>query len=119
MEGWTVGIELGRWGEDLAASFLELKGYRICDRNLWAGRFEIDLVARDGPLVVFVEVKTRRGSKYGSAVEAVTREKLARVRRAALSSGHLRRADQIRFDVIAIDLGPFLGELRLLHLEGV
>ena len=57
--------ELGKWGEDLAAAYLEQKGYTIMERDWKSGRRDIDIIARDGNIVVFVEVKTRRSSVFG------------------------------------------------------
>ncbi len=63
---------LGRWGEGVAATHLEAHGYTILARNWRCAAGEIDLVARDGETLVFVEVKTRRGRAYGAPEEALT-----------------------------------------------
>lgn len=94
---------LGAEGELRAALLLEGKGYRIAARNVRAGGVEIDLVARRGGLVVFVEVKTRRGTRFGSpesAVDAVKQQRLAQGAAAWLREwgAGARRA---RFDVVA------------------
>ena len=74
---------LGRWGEDLAAEFLEQQGYRIVDRN-WKCRFgELDLVAEGGGFLCFVEVKLRRSNRFGTE---------AADRRGALSPDASRRS---------------------------
>jgi putative endonuclease len=96
---------LGQKGESWAASFLEHRGYQILERNYRHGRGEIDIIAQDRGIYVFVEVKTRVSSQYGSPQEAVTRAKQRQL--AALATlylqrkGLLSRAD-CRFDVIAI-----------------
>lgn len=60
MEKDKVGsLPFGRWGEDIAAEYLEKKGFRILDRHFQFLHTEIDLVARDGQYLVFIEVKTR------------------------------------------------------------
>ncbi len=96
---------LGRAGEEAAARFLEARGYRIAARNVRAERVEIDLVARRGPLLVFVEVKTRRSTRHGEAAESVDARKQRRLRRGAgawlatrpeAARGHRR----VRFDVV-------------------
>lgn len=74
---------LGLEGEERAAKYLEAKGYRIVARNVRADRVEIDLVARKGALLVFVEVKSRRGTSHGLAAEAVDPRKQRRLRRGA------------------------------------
>ena len=62
--------ELGKWGEDLATAYLEQKGYTIVERDWKSGRRDIDIIARDGNIVVFVEVKTRKNSVFGAPEEA-------------------------------------------------
>jgi len=96
---------LGREGEARAARFLEARGYRIVARNVRADRVEIDLIARRGGLLVFVEVKSRRASEHGRAAEAVDQRKQRRLRRGAhawLASNPVeaRRTRSRRFDVV-------------------
>jgi putative endonuclease len=96
---------LGREGETRAARFLENRGYRIVARNVRADRVEIDLIARRGGLLVFVEVKSRRVSKHGDAAEAVDERKQRRLRRGAhawLAANPIeaRRTLARRFDVV-------------------
>ena len=94
---------LGALGESRAASFLARRGYRIDARNVRYDGVEIDLIARRGPLVVFVEVKTRRTTRYGAPELAVDRRKQARMVRAASAWLHQNRGvtRSIRFDVIS------------------
>jgi putative endonuclease len=96
---------LGLAGEGVAARFLEARGYRIVARNVRADRVEIDLVARRGALLVFVEVKSRASLRGGSAAEAVDERKQQRLRRGArawLASDPdaARGARRTRFDVV-------------------
>lgn len=77
--------DLGRRGEDLAAQFLVDAGYTVIDRNWRCPRGEIDLVARDGEDTVFVEVKTRSSTAFGHPFEAITAQKLARIRGLAIA----------------------------------
>ncbi len=97
---------LGRWGEDVAARHLERAGCRVLARNWRAGRLEIDLVVRDGPVVAFVEVKTRRPGPQHPA-EAVDRRKRVRLRRAAAGwiATHASGAGEYRFDVVSVVVG--------------
>lgn len=99
--------KIGVLGEEVAVRFLERAGYRILARNWRAGRLEIDLVARDGDTVVFVEVKTRRPGPQDPA-EAVDRRKRARLRKAAARwiATRRERAVEYRFDVVSVILGP-------------
>jgi putative endonuclease len=101
---------LGREGEVRAARFLESRGYRIVARNVRADRVEIDLIARRGGLLIFVEVKSRRASEHSHAAEAVDERKQRRLRRGAhawLASNPIeaRRTRSRRFDVVTCLLG--------------
>jgi putative endonuclease len=99
---------LGKWGEDLAAGYLSERGYTILGRNIRTAYGELDLVAHqeveEGPVVVFVEVKTRRSKKFGYPEDAIT----ARKREHLLSSAqaYLQEHPELdkdwRVDVIAI-----------------
>jgi len=95
---------LGSRGETLAAEHLTREGYRIVARNVRAGGVELDLVARRGRLVVFVEVKTRSGGAYGRPEEAVDARKRARLvaGAAAWLREHRVPGARARFDVIAL-----------------
>ena len=95
---------VGQAWEDLAAVHLKRAGYKILERNFRCRSAEIDFVALDGPTLCFIEVKGRRGSRFGRPEEAVNAEKQRRIVRAAEIYVH-RRTDQplpIRFDVVAI-----------------
>ena len=72
-------IALGKMGEDLAVSELTRRGYEILDRRWRQRRGEIDIVARDGETLVFVEVKAREARDYGDAAESVTSLKRRRL----------------------------------------
>lgn len=74
-------IQKGKYGEDLAVDYLKKNRYKIIDRNYKYSKYgEIDIIAldRDGALC-FVEVKTRTGEKFGSAFEAITKDKLYKI----------------------------------------
>lgn len=96
--------ELGRRGEALAAALLQREGWTILDRNYRLGHKEIDLVARHGRIVAFIEVKARTGLNYGHPLEAITRAKREEIRRVAGAwiTRHGRRSDLYRFDAIAV-----------------
>lgn len=112
--------ELGRRGEALAAEHLEQRGLEVLDRNWRCQQGEIDLVARDGGELVFVEVKTRSSEAFGHPLEAITVQKLARLRRlaAAWCDAHPGNHDRIRIDAIAI-VAPARGVPEIEHLERV
>lgn len=98
----------GQAGEDLACAQLEQRGLGILERNFRCRGGEIDVVARDGEVVVFVEVKERSSASHGAAIEAVTPLKRRRLLRAArfYAAGHGLLDKPVRFDVVAIDWGP-------------
>lgn len=74
-------LDKGREGEQRAVEFLLKKGYQIIERN-WRTRFgEIDIVAKDKEVIVFVEVKTKTGNQFGEPWEMVNRRKLEQVRK--------------------------------------
>ena len=113
---------LGRWGEERAAEYLRDKGFDIAAAN-WSCRFgEIDLIARNGAFLCFVEVKLRKSAAYGTAAAAVDRRKQARLRAAAelYLAGHPTGL-QPRFDVIEIyaPRGWDTGKPEIFHLENV
>lgn len=101
--------DLGRKGEADAVLFLEERGFEILERNYRFGRSgEIDVIARKGNLVVFVEVKDRTSDAYGGAPHAVSARKLRTMKLAArhyAARNFLAEDITYRFDVIAIDKG--------------
>jgi putative endonuclease len=112
--------ELGEYGEALAARFLREQGMVILARNWRCATGEIDIVARDGDCLVVCEVKTRRGSRFGMPVEAVTWAKVVRLRRLAAAWLHAdgARAGSVRIDVVGI-LVPVDGPPRVHHVPAV
>ena len=109
--------ESGRAGEALAAAYLELIGYEVVRRNVRFGHREIDLVARQGRTLVFVEVKLRTGGAAGEAALAVDRKKQREILTATGPMvGKLHRAGwRVRYDVVAIELDRGRRRLNLRH----
>ena len=97
-------IALGKTGEDLACVELEKRGYAIVARRYRQRSGEIDIVARDGPTLVFVEVKARESHEFGDAAEAVTPFKRRRITQLALDymTRHHLADCPCRFDVVSI-----------------
>ncbi len=98
--------QLGDRGEDLAAAALRQQGYKILERNYVTPLGEIDLVARQGQVLVVVEVKTRKSARFGSPQEGVSITKQGRLRRLAdyyLKAKRLT-GTPVRFDVVAVTL---------------
>jgi putative endonuclease len=108
----------GNLGEDLAAGHLIKKGYEILERN-FGNRFgEIDIIARDRETLVFVEVKTKIGTGYGSPEEMVGKGKLNKIRH--MATLYLKGEEMpCRIDVVAVVLGEDNEVLRLTHHENV
>ena len=115
-------MELGASAEALAIALLEQRGYRIVERNFRVRAGEIDIVARDGDVLVFVEVRSRADAEHGHAAEMIGPRKQRQVARVA--AHYLQQRDpvyaQARFDVVAITGGEIeliqdawrLGQLR-------
>lgn len=103
--GMRVKDAVGRFGEQLAVQHLEGAGLEILARNWRCPAGELDVVALDGDVLVFVEVKTRSSLAYGDPAEAVGARKAAQVRRVALHwlAEHPERFwPELRFDVVAV-----------------
>lgn len=97
--------ELGKWGEERAAKYLEQKGYVIRDRDWRQGKLDLDIVAvaDDGETVVFVEVKARKTNAFGQPEQAVDAKKIKRLARAADSYvKSLGVSAPLRFDIVSI-----------------
>ena len=95
---------LGSAAEERAAAYLRGLGFTILRRNLRGPGGEIDIVARDGDTIVFVEVKARMSHAYGSALAAVNARKRARLRAVAADYLQYVAPDaRARFDVLAVD----------------
>ena len=111
---------MGGYGEDLAARHLVATGMVLLDRNWRCPEGELDLVLRDGGVVVVCEVKTRRDASFGTPLEAVTPAKLARLRRLAARwlREHDVRTQDVRLDLVGIDLSLPAAE-RIDHVRGV
>lgn len=99
--------DFGTKGEDLAAHYLQSEGWNILARNFRVGRMgELDIVAKDGEYISFVEVKTRSSTLYGTPGEAVSFSKQATIRRLAQAyiERHKLYDSPVRFDVIELHM---------------
>lgn len=116
----TARRALGDLGERLAVQHLLAKGYSIRELNVRTRIGEIDIIAERGDTLTFVEVKARRGSSKGSALESLTPTKQRRLVALAEAYGQGRDdlPEQRRIDVIALDLAPGGRLLSLRHIEG-
>jgi putative endonuclease len=111
---------LGRQGEQAAVDYLERAGLRVLDRNWRCAEGEIDIVAAERGVLVICEVKTRSGTRFGSPLEAITRNKRARLRRLAIRwlVAHGVLFDEVRIDVIGL-LRDQAGHFLVEHVRGV
>lgn len=106
--------KLGQWGENLAADYLQKQGYRIVERNFRNRLGEIDIIAREGDTLCFVEVRTKTSLDQGHPLESISeRKKKHMIRTAASYLKDKRLFDvDVRFDVVAV-LPENEGEERL------
>jgi putative endonuclease len=97
-------LDLGRHGEDAAAGYLKKLKYKILVRNFRVKSGEIDIIARDGNCLVFVEVKTRTSDSFAQPIESVGFHKQQKLRRLAdrYLATHAFQECDVRFDVISI-----------------
>lgn len=111
--------ELGKWGEEVAAAYLADKGYVILHRDWKSGHRDLDIVARDGCQIVFVEVKTRRNDYFVEPMEAVDYRKLMSLRR---SINHYlkyyRINEEARLDIVSVVMTTE-GEPQIEHIIDV
>ncbi len=110
---------LGRWGESRAAEYLTRRGYTIIERNVRTRYGEIDIVARQAEVAVFVEVKTRSSTAYGYPEESITQKKRAHL--IASAQAYLQTHPELetdwRIDVIAIHRPHSSRAPQITHFE--
>jgi putative endonuclease len=108
-------LDLGLTGEELALREIERLGYRCIARNYRCALGEVDLVARDGDTLVFVEIKTRRGKTLGYAKEAVTARKKRQLSKVALAYMKAAKCPEAkaRFDVVAVSLSGGMSRIEV------
>ena len=111
---------LGAYGENVAARYLCRRGMLLLDRNWRCDAGEIDLILRDGHVLVFCEVKTRTSTAFGSPLEAVDQRKADRLRRlgARWLQVHQVHPDDVRIDLVGV-LVPRHGEVEVEHVCGI
>lgn len=105
--------QVGANAEDAACAYLIEHGYEILDRNVYVGKGELDIVAKHADVTVFVEVKYRASTRYGTPAEAVTAIKKRRILHAALcyAAQHDLLDQKIRFDILELTKG------KIRHIE--
>lgn len=100
------GIELGKYCESKAVRFLKKNGYKILERNYRSPFGEIDVIAREGGYIIFIEIKSRASPLFGPPYLKVTKKKREHIIKGALS--YLKRYDSVdtecRIDIVSISL---------------
>ena len=111
---------LGAYGEEVAVGHLRRRGFEILDRNWRCEVGELDIVARDGAVLVAVEVKTRSSLAFGHPAEAISDRKLRRLWQliSRWLVDHVRHAPQVRIDVVTVIQGHS-GAPQIEHRVGV
>lgn len=108
---------IGKLGEEISTSYLKQKGFLILEKNFHSRFGEIDIIAKKDSTLVFVEVKARSSSVFGTPAESVTSQKLKKLIKTAnyYCLLHKNSSEDIRFDVLEV----FLPEERINHIENV
>ena len=112
--------EIGKYGENLAKKYLENLGYKILDMNYKYSRYgEIDIIALYKNELCFVEVKTRRNNKFGTPMEAITKDKLIKIQLSAKNYIQEKKPkfEHFRIDAISIELKENKEEIT--HIKNI
>lgn len=110
-------LALGKTGEDIAFQRVKKLGYKCITRNYRCALGEIDLIAKHGDCLVFIEIKTRKGRDTGYAKEAVTHRKMKQISKAALT--YMKENDccdvKSRFDVVAVSINQGKPDIEIIQ----
>lgn len=115
-KGKTSKRKIGDAGETVAENFLRQQGYAVIEKNFYYQHGEIDIIAKEGDTLVFIEVKSRRSERFGAPEESVTPKKQELLRRTAegyVSSKNLPNME-CRFDVVSVLMKDGKAECRIL-----
>jgi putative endonuclease len=109
--------QVGNKGESLAEDYIKRKGYKIIQRNYRCRLGEIDIIAKDGDTIVFIEVRTKQNENFGSPQDSVTSTKINKISKTALSFIQEKNLSgfSYRFDFIAITFSQ--GKPNIEHIE--
>ncbi len=112
---------VGQFGEELAQKYLERKGHRIIDANVKTSYKEIDIIARRGRMLVFVEVKTRTSGRMGLAEENIGRRKINNLKKAMnhYLRDHPHDENLVQLDFVAIDIDKEDKKARIKHYQDI
>lgn len=108
--------DIGAFGEKLAGEYLKKRGYRILETNYRSPDGEVDIIAKEGEYLVFVEVRTKRGRSFGTPQESITQAKAERLIKVAY---YYQQTNQNlpqlwRIDVVSVDLGGRSPQIELI-----
>lgn len=112
---------VGNFGEELAGNYLVKNRYEIIDRNVKIGYKEIDIIAKKGDEIIFIEVKTRTSDKFGPAEEAMDDRKIGYLSYAILGylNQHKFNDYEVSFDLIAIDINKQSKTAKIKHYKNI
>jgi putative endonuclease len=112
---------IGNFGEQLARNFLIARGYRIVDSNRKIGRWEIDIIAENNGLTIFVEVKTLMATELMPAENALTRRQIEILKKAIRFYCWRNKINlnNTRLDFIPININPFTKKAKLKHYQNI
>jgi putative endonuclease len=110
-------LDLGRLGENLALKKIKSLGYKCIARNYRCPLGEVDLIAKDGDALVFIEIKTRKGRSIGYAKESVNKRKRRQLSKVALAymKSHDVADTKSRFDVVAVHIRESMHEIEVVR----
>jgi len=113
--------KIGNFGENIAREYLIRHNYKIIGANVKISYWEIDIIARKGEEIVFIEVKTRTSANFGQADEAITDRKINNYSQAALNYLNENKIDEksLRFDLISLDLDRGNKIAKIKHYKGI
>ncbi len=112
-------MSLGADGEEIACKYLSELGYKILDRNFHSRFGEIDIIAKDSNCLVFVEVKARSNSSYGTPLEAITRSKLSKLIKTSQFFINQNKLGDIDYRFDAVEILFEDGRSQINHLKSI
>jgi len=124
LEMLRYNLGIGKLGESIAKKYLQDKGYKILEQNCRSKYGEIDLICRTGTIfkpatIVFVEVKTRIGERFGTPEDALNRDKRQRLTRNALAYSAYKSYQSYRIDAVCVVLDENKTVKRITHYENI
>ncbi len=110
---------IGRWGEKIAAEYLQKRGYILVDKNVRTPYGEIDLILRLDEIIIFAEVKTRTSTRYGYPEEAITQKKQQHMLESAAFYAQEHGIDHWQIDALAVEGKPANKNPKITHFENI